>query len=511
MKRKTLVIIGLAAACAGCLVLGACTSSTVPEEYLTGAPVRFDSNGGIFASQEGVDIVDVYPLDAAREGIKLVEPGSDDRGSQVAAVSDISRAGYFLAGWYTERTMRTDEAGTPLDEYGNVCSLVGTETAEDGTVTEIWESEAGLAPGYMYSGRWNFEEDVFTVAEDYSYEEDGYALILYAAWIPNFVYQIYAEDANGNWVESSSLTYDPTVEEFDTLALPVWDDWSEENPDATGGMLYGSFPRATDTTLEALYADPGKTQLCEGSIAHRGEVDLEHGIATNVVTPFYAELRSGIWYHIHTAQQFANASRSNGCYEIYADLDFEGLTWGFTGDFSGVIEGNGHTISNITARQTNNSVAFGGLFGRINESASITDITFENVSFTMAAGSRTQGAYFGLFAGYLNANATIKNVSVSGVFVIGDVYPLTVRNPDGTTSPTYEGYSVGLLTGNNNTAGIEYDIAVDLEPAQSGSTTRYTCTVTVNTNTGVITIGPNNSEDQSVKPEITYISAAGEA
>ena len=51
------------------------------------------------------------------------------------------------------------------------------------------------------------------------------------------------------------------------------------------------------------------------------------------------------------------------------------------GNFNGTIKGNGHTIKNVTIEQTNNSKVNAGLFGYLAETSSLSDLTFENVTF----------------------------------------------------------------------------------------------------------------------------------
>ena len=59
----------------------------------------------------------------------------------------------------------------------------------------------------------------------------------------------------------------------------------------------------------------------------------------------------------------------------------------------------------------------GGLFGFIGEGASITDLHFDNVTYT-AVGSRIQGATIGLLAGTISDKATLENVTISGKLLI---------------------------------------------------------------------------------------------
>ena len=101
---------------------------------------------------------------------------------------------------------------------------------------------------------------------------------------------------------------------------------------------------------------------------------------------------------------------------IHEDLDFEGENWPTSlmhGTFTGTIDGNGHVFRNISLKQTNNSKLCSGLFGQLAETAVISDLVLENVTFTIAGGTRMAGATYGLLAGTVSEGATIEYVAVS--------------------------------------------------------------------------------------------------
>jgi hypothetical protein len=151
-----------------------------------------------------------------------------------------------------------------------------------------------------------------------------------------------------------------------------------------------------------------------------------------------------VWFNIYTAQQLLDNARTDGCYDIKADLDFAetGWTTAFArGTFSGQIIGNNHTLSNISVTQSAVGQQYGGTFGRITESATIKDIAFANVTYYLNSGSRVYPSSFGLFAGELATGATIENVSVSGKLLIGNIYRPT--NDDS--------YHIGKICGNGTT------------------------------------------------------------
>lgn len=461
MIKKTKLIIACAFACLGCGILGACAGSD-PYERLGGYRVRFEANGGVFAGTPDTTLVDVYATENVEKGVKLIEPGSSVRGSGRES-STVSRENYFCVGWYRNKELRTDENGNALDAYGELCSV------------------SGLEQSYVYSGRWNFNSDVFGL-EDVT--EGDYNFVLYAAWIPVFSYEIYddSEELVGE------VTFNPLTSSGE-LALP---DYSED----TGAMVYGNFPESSGKTFEALYSDAAMSEeWTEDTVVHSGTLDYETGVAENIVNKFYARYKDGVWFKISTAKQFISNSRADGCYEILADLDFENLGWALaTASFSGRIIGNNHTFSNITVMQSNYNQTNGGLFGKIDSTAVFTDVSFENIVYTLNAASRMNGASFGTFAGAIASEAAFENVSVQGTLQIGNVfYSETTGYP----------YDVGLLSGNLETGGIDYEIGCEIIAVQNGTSITYPHAVTVKKSTGEVILSAN--ENETVCPEVQYI------
>lgn len=481
MKKRMKLIIGLLVACAGTLILGACAGDGNPYGGLNdegySVSVRYDINGGMFSSIEGVNVVDVFRPEDIGEGIKLIAPDSDLRGDNRHT---ISRSGYVFAGWYRTRELRTEEGGAAVDEDGNLCS------------------ESGKEQGYVYSGRWDFDRDLFSVTEEETdYVRGEYTMTLYAAWVPTFAYRIYIENEEQEWELLGSYMFNPATQSKE-LELPHWIEGSA----GTGAMVYGDFPQAEGKTFTAAYWDEEKQEECEGLVEHPGIIDYDRGISQDGVLDLYTEWQNGIWFHIYTADQFLDNARIDGYYQIFENLDFTGKTWSnglSIGNFSGAIYGNGHVFSNISVVQADNSRVYGGLFGRIMPDAVFENVTFENVVYKLAAGSRQQGASFGLFTGSLASEVQLSGVSVTGTFVFGGgIYPL--KKPAGVD---YDGYSIGLFSGNGATNGAQYEIDAEIADDMSGTSYYYPCNVSIDRTTGTVTLTAN--PDTAVKPEIEYV------
>ncbi len=380
--------------------------------------VRFDANGGVFANREGVSLVDVFnasAYDADGDGkaeIKVIAP--DDEARKTAGNYAASRTGYFLAGWYTERTPRVNADGEALDDYGELVSVSGREQ------------------GYTYGGKWDFEKDRLTVdlsADHTAFEEQ---MTLYAAWIPYFNFEFYAQDANGAFQKIEGHAVDQLKE----IALPAWDE-------STGKLNMGNVPTRDGMTFVEAFLDEEMTQPVTGSIA--GQVNETEGVCVEHTIKLYTTWREGNWFKIYTADQFFKNSTLNGSYEILADLDFEGKIWSpalASSEYKGTILGNGHTVRNVTVAQGDVSKINGGLFGALGNTAEIHDLTFENITYSIQAGSRMQDASFGLLAGTINAGAVLDGVTVSGSLILGkECYPS-------------ETYNIGLLFGSGSYEGM---------------------------------------------------------
>lgn len=332
--------------------------------------VKYDANGGVFTTNTEV-IVDSYNLSQAPKGadgqaqIALITPDNEARGNNAFTAT---RTGYFLAGWYAK-----------------------CDTAEDGTQT--------------YADQWDFENGLLSVDPNGSYSSGEPVLTLYAAWIPLFEVEIYglqSEELLGEY------TINPLTEA--DIKLPQW------NPE-TGAVDMFKFPTVPGYTFNGVYAqgETEKLSITEEVITHPGSYDAATATAENTVLKLYVDLLEGEWYHIYNADQFIKNASLSGSYVIHADLDFTDKIWPTTlmyGSYTGTIQGNGHKISNVVIEQTNNSKTNAGLFGALTETAKLSDVTFENVSFTIKSGTRMAGTSYGLLCGTAAEGVTAENVSI---------------------------------------------------------------------------------------------------
>ena len=336
--------------------------------------VKYDAGGGTFTTNTSV-IVDSYNVSELKtnaEGkaeVALVAPESAVRGKNAfTAVNN----GYFLAGWYAERT----ENGT--DANGN--------------------------PAYIYSGKWDFETDRLAVDPAGEHTASEPVLTLYAAWVPLFEVR-FIDLTSGD--QLGSYTFNPAT--GGDLSVPAWDE-------QTGAIEMYEFPAKAGYTYAAAYYDAAGTQAVDAVLTHPGTVNEATAVAENPVLDVYVDWTEGEWYHIYNVEQFLDNASVNGSYVLHADLDFEGEIWPTSlmyGSFGGTIEGNGHTLSNITIEQTNNSKTNAGLFGSLTETASVTDLHLQNVTVTIKSGTRMAGTSYGLLAGTISDKAVLTGVTIA--------------------------------------------------------------------------------------------------
>ena len=365
--------------------------------------VTFDSNGGTFKGSNS-SIIDLFKSeDMTEDGIKLLSPEDPIRDKNNPLT--VTKAGYFLAGWYREMS--------PIDP-------------------------ANPEAGYTYSGKWDFENDRLTENE----------LTLYAAWVPYYEYEIYAKNEDGQW---ELVTSTAAI----NLTIPEW-----KSGNVTLDM--DNFPTREGYTLAEIYYDEAMTERVEGTLNSAGTKKIISGswdeatATSNTPTiKLYTTWQDGERYRIYSAEDLRKNANANGYYEIYADLDFSGMEWPsvFINDkFHGKIFGNNHTISNVSFESTSRSRINNGLFSAIGETAYIENINFVNITHTINLMSVAPGTGFGLLAGNVGEGAEFKNVSVSGKLLIGDNCASLAGNND---------YTIGILSGSGKLDGVEYDVAVE--------------------------------------------------
>ena len=393
--------------------------------------IQYNANGGVFSTNTDI-ITDTYdinslPTDANNnKSLMLIAPENPIRGK--GNYFTPSKSGYFLAGWYEK------------DENGNL-------------------------------SKWYFDTEKLTLDPDKEYSASTPALVLYAAWVPEFSFNFVNIDTGESIGE---YKFNP-LRTDSTIKMPVWnmDKGSIDNRD---------FPDVKGFTFDKAYMDSERTTPIGDTLTHSGKFIEDSAMSENPTQNVYVDLLEGNWYKISTAEQLVDHLNIRGCYEILADLDFTNIKeWPagvMHGEFVGKIIGNGHKFSNINAKQTNNSKLNTGLFGKIGASAEITNLTIENATLTIEAGVKNNGSTIGLLAGTIVDGANLTGLSISGKLVISVSMSCIFSND----------YAVGLICGYGNIDGFDLSL-VSCEVAAPGEKdkTYYDRTVEVDGNAVEIT------------------------
>lgn len=390
------------------LIVSGCAGEKTPYEINDGenfnVSVKFDANGGLFTTNTSV-IVDSFNIsnlqtnNAGQVEIALLSPDDAQRGKDSFKVYN---NGYFLAGWYAGRTETKDAQGNTV---------------------------------YSYSDLWDFSADTLKVHASGNYTSSEPVMTLYAAWVPMFEIAIY-DLHTGEYVDNITFNPNDTTE----FAMPAWDQ-------QTGSIDMKDFPARDGYTFNAAYLDEQGTQSIDTeTITHKGAVNYENGTASNGSMKLYVDWTEGEWFHIYTAEQFVDNFKASGNYVIHADLDFADVSWPMVySSFKGSIQGNGHTFKNISATQNDNSKTSAGLFGQLRESAVISDLTFENATFTIKKGARVIGSCFGVLAGQIDSGAKLTNVQ----------FVDSALQIDSGCAFLSDDYSIGLVCGAGSVDGID--------------------------------------------------------
>ena len=462
MKKKLKFMLAVGCVAFACAGLTACSSETTLDQYEKQGYkifVTYDANGGNFLKRPGVTIMDLfnpekYEADQNDEiHIKLTDPLDKDRPTSASDKITLTKTDYSCVGWYQTRTIVTNSDGKPVDIYGEELTKLKDGSYVYAATAESEKPVVGT-PAYTYSDLWDFETDTV----DYSLDDGKFEMTLYAGWVPYFEFDYYVQNASGEWECYGTTTFDykttnaegSKTADKDTIMLPQW---------SNGAMAYQSeyqngdkytFPKVAGTTFKKAYLDPECTQEITGSFEHTGTLDMATGTPSNFVQKIYVVVDQGEYYKIETAQQLVANANANGLYEIMADLDFTGVEWPkafssnvFNGSMSSSA-GQTFAIKNVSVKFASNASGDtdGGLFAGLSKTAALKNLSFENVTFDLAqTAGRLRNAQFGLFAGYIDENATVEQIALDGAaFKIGAI-------------SLHGEYDVNVLA-NGKTAGI---------------------------------------------------------
>ncbi len=363
--------------------------------------------------------------------ITLIDPSDESRGEGGAQAFKKPAAtnGYSLVGWYEVRHEK-------LDENGNTV--------------------------YTYEKPWDFSTSKLTLDPNKEFDANDPELTLYAAWVRNYEFNFNYLNEDGTPVltkndkgEDVPLVITESINPVRNTPLSVPSDNT-----ATGeiGSVVNDFPDVlTDYgyRYSGVYYDKSLTSPVTDSLKHTGSFNITAGEWDNGVMDVYCVVRTERWFNISSIQQFTENAYANANYILHTDLDFGTAddngnllyiwpTLFTSNSFSGSIIGNGYSIKNVTISQDSASSSEFGLFGKLSN-ATVENVTFENITLNVNAGSRKQGSGFGILAG--TANGSFENVKLinSKLVISSDIKETMLKN-----------IQFGLISSSANVNGITW-------------------------------------------------------
>lgn len=254
-------------------------------------------------------------------------------------------------------------------------------------------------PGYYLSGWLVSEgrgEDAVPTGEYWDFDSDRVEadIVLVAEWTKNPYVEVVYLDMEGNRLDLPAGRSEPSSGSG-TVIL--------RDAEVDGYTFYGYF---LDEDCTQPF-DHGKDSV---SVVYDPDSPDYHKTV-------YAKLLDGEWFIMRSTNDFdlLSAHASDQIY-LDADLDLTNLvgrpgTWSGLTSFSGVFEGNGHTISNFTTtlRQSGGRTNY-GLFGELGENAVIRGVRFENIELSLSISSNASVNY-GFLCGYAGSGASVSEVS----------------------------------------------------------------------------------------------------
>lgn len=177
---------------------------------------------------------------------------------------------------------------------------------------------------------------------------------------------------------------------------------------------------------------------------------------------------------LNASNAFNTTAGLAGNYLLLADMNVGGSNWNPIGNanasFSGIFDGNNHTISNMTIDRTGDgNQMYQGLFG--NNSGSVKGVNLSNASITLdsARGQASWTGYVAGIAGLNGASGSVENCNVSGISIsiAGDVEEI-----GGVVGRNFGTVDKCSSTGSISVGGYAGDIGGLIGWHQSGQVTR---------------------------------------
>ncbi len=244
-----------------------------------------------------------------------------------------------------------------------------------------------------------------------------------------------------NWIANVKVNVQLVCEEGKTISVVTSETVTYKNGDIVASYTYGTsgevnldseepFAAADNSfTFVEYYLDEACTTLLEG-VLKQGTTDVT----------VYAKYIEGEWTIIKTSgdllKMFNNVTASKH-YWLIRDIDASGKTIQPKNLFACELQGNGFKISNLTVKKEQIRAAEKvSMFGEIQSTAVIENVTFENTTFTYKLNGSVLDIY--LVFTSLHKDATITNVAINGTMTINKLPEEIVSNFAGENGYHYD-------------------------------------------------------------------------
>lgn len=355
-------------------LLSSCSSTNSEEALIELGYVHlvvYDANGGDFDSSlsgtQGTMEVRV------QDNSLTIEPSGSDA---LNSISEPTRSGYVLQGW---QVIIYDEDGNEIE--GDMWDFSTDRVTSDMTLRAVWARDTILYVNAFIDGEEvNFRELTITpgtsfISRFYETDSDGEYFIR-----ADYITRSMGTLRNGN------VTY---------TALSFY--WLDENGNRT------------ELNAENAVFDEDATEMTLYAEVIEGQFTMVTQSTASSLTLNY----NSYWYlleDVDLGQAYPEVGNTSA--------HISASSWEALPTFSGVIYGNGYTISNIWVKsvvQTTSQSDIRSIFGEV--TGIIEDITFENVEFTVfsrtlySAPSSAPTMSIAFLADSVGDGASISNVT----------------------------------------------------------------------------------------------------
>lgn len=244
-------------------------------------------------------------------------------------------------------------------------------------------------PGYIFTGWYTSQECLENQKWDFATGTiNTERMSLYAGWEKEivFTYSVCYTDESGAT---------QVLGKYKVSEGAVFEDYQKHAGKREGFTPSGFFSDAACTTAwDFSTKHPGGTQ----------DTDIQ----------IFVDYIPGDWIIVGNYEELKNAAGRGNIY-LTADIDCGGQELSFGRDFSHILQGNGHKISNFVVEKAGTALIPSiSIFQNLSEGAQISNVTFENVAFNFFnVGKATK-----IKVAALAKEATgcvVENVSISGI------------------------------------------------------------------------------------------------